>query len=81
MLLQLHFLLLLSLKCLSLCRNYIFAHTTTKIDSRLGSELFSHLVFLPMTYFKNRKAGNIVARIRDFIADKLQYCLIFYLLL
>ncbi|WP_332882074.1 ABC transporter transmembrane domain-containing protein [Campylobacter pinnipediorum] len=72
---------------LSLCKNYIFAHTTTKIDSRLGSELFSHLVFLPMTYFKNRKAGNIVARIReldsirDFITDKLQYCLIFYLLL
>ncbi|PSM51272.1 type I secretion system ABC transporter, HlyB family [Campylobacter blaseri] len=61
---------------LSLCRNYIFAHTTTKIDSRLGSELFSHLVLLPMTYFENRKVGNIVARvreldsIRDFIANK-----------
>ena len=34
---------------LSLSRNYIFAHTTTKIDARLGSELFSHLALLPMT--------------------------------
>uniref|UniRef100_UPI00262002E5 ABC transporter transmembrane domain-containing protein n=1 Tax=uncultured Campylobacter sp. TaxID=218934 RepID=UPI00262002E5 len=61
---------------LSLSRNYIFAHTTTKIDARLGSELFSHLALLPMTYFENRKVGNIVARvreldsIREFIANK-----------
>ncbi|WP_390622200.1 peptidase domain-containing ABC transporter [Campylobacter ureolyticus] len=61
---------------LSLSRNYIFAHTTTKIDAKLGSELFSHLALLPMTYFENRKVGNIVARvreldsIRDFIANK-----------
>lgn len=61
---------------LSLCRNYIFAHTTTKIDARLGSELFKHLILLPMIYFESRKVGNIVARvreldiIRDFIANK-----------
>ena len=61
---------------LSLSRNYIFAHTTTKIDAKLGSELFSHLALLPMTYFENRKVGNIIARvreldsIRDFIANK-----------
>ncbi|NLK66189.1 MAG: type I secretion system permease/ATPase [Campylobacteraceae bacterium] len=61
---------------LSLSRNYIFAHTTTKIDAKLGSELFSHLALLPMTYFENRRVGNIVARvreldsIRDFIANK-----------
>ncbi|WP_033916581.1 peptidase domain-containing ABC transporter [Campylobacter sputorum] len=61
---------------LSLCRNYIFAHTTTKIDARLGSELFRHLILLPMIYFESRKVGNIVARvreldiIRDFIANK-----------
>ena len=47
---------------LSLSRNYIFAHTTTKIDAKLGSELFSHLALLPMTYFENRKVGNIVTR-------------------
>ena len=61
---------------LSLTRNYIFAHTTTKIDAQLGSELFLHLLLLPMTYFENRKVGNIAARvreldsIRDFIANK-----------
>lgn len=61
---------------LSLSRNYIFAHTTTKIDAKLGSELFTHLLLLPMVYFENRKVGNIAARIReldnirDFIANK-----------
>lgn len=61
---------------LSLARNYIFAHTTTKIDAKLGSELFLHLMMLPMVYFENRKVGNIVARvreldsIREFIANK-----------
>lgn len=61
---------------LSLCRNYIFSHTTTKIDAKLGSELFIHLILLPMVYFENRKVGNIVARvreldsIREFIANK-----------
>ena len=61
---------------LSLSRNYIFAHTTSKIDARLGAMLFDHLIKLPMIYFENRKVGNIVARvreldsIREFIANK-----------
>lgn len=61
---------------ISLSRNYIFAHTTSKIDARLGALLFAHLIKLPMTYFENRKVGNIVARvreldsIREFIANK-----------
>lgn len=61
---------------LNLSRNYIFTHTTTKIDAKLGSELFTHLLLLPMVYFENRKVGNIAARIReldnirDFIANK-----------
>jgi subfamily B ATP-binding cassette protein HlyB/CyaB len=61
---------------LNLTRNYIFAHTTSKIDAKLGSKLFNHLVSLPMVYFEKRKVGNIVARvreldnIRDFIANK-----------
>lgn len=61
---------------ISLSRNYIFAHTTSKIDARLGSLLFDHLIKLPMIYFENRKVGNIVARvreldsIREFIANK-----------
>ena len=61
---------------LGLSRNYIFAHTTSKIDARLGAMLFDHLIKLPMIYFENRKVGNIVARvreldsIREFIANK-----------
>jgi subfamily B ATP-binding cassette protein HlyB/CyaB len=61
---------------LNLSRNYIFAHTTSKIDAKLGSKLFKHLISLPMVYFEKRKVGNIVARvreldrIRDFIANK-----------
>ena len=61
---------------LGLSRNYIFAHTISKIDARLGAMLFDHLIKLPMIYFENRKVGNIVARvreldsIREFIANK-----------
>ncbi|RXI36662.1 type I secretion system permease/ATPase [Malaciobacter mytili] len=61
---------------LNLVRNYIFIHTTSKIDSKLGSKLFYHLLSLPLVYFENRKVGNIIARvreldqIREFIANK-----------
>ena len=61
---------------LNLIRNYIFAHTTSKIDARLGAKLFYHLLALPLVYFEKRKVGNIIARIReldqirDFIANK-----------
>ena len=61
---------------LNFVRNYIFIHTTSKIDSKLGSKLFFHLISLPLVYFENRKVGNIIARvreldqIREFIANK-----------
>lgn len=61
---------------LNLARNYIFAHTTSKIDAKLGTKLFFHLLSLPFFYFENRKVGNIIARvreldqIRDFVANK-----------
>lgn len=61
---------------LNLVRNYIFIHTTSKIDAKLGSKLFYHLISLPLVYFENRKVGNIIARvreldqIREFIANK-----------
>ncbi|XPV69487.1 MAG: peptidase domain-containing ABC transporter [Halarcobacter sp.] len=61
---------------LNLVRNYIFIHTTSKIDARLGSKLFFHLISLPLVYFEHRKVGNIIARvreldqIREFIANK-----------
>ncbi|WP_331774711.1 peptidase domain-containing ABC transporter [Sulfurospirillum sp. 1612] len=61
---------------LNLVRNYIFIHTTSKIDAKLGAKLFRHLISLPLVYFEHRKVGNIIARvreldqIREFIANK-----------
>ncbi len=61
---------------LNLARNYIFIHTTNKIDAKLGSKLFNHLLKLYYVYFENRQVGNIAARvreldrIREFITDK-----------
>ena len=61
---------------LNLARNYIFIHTTSKIDAKLGAKLFKHLFRLYYTYFENRQVGNIAARvreldrIREFITDK-----------
>ena len=61
---------------LNLSRNYIFIHTTNKIDAKLGAKLFMHLFKLYYVYFENRQVGNIVARvreldrIREFITDK-----------
>jgi len=61
---------------LNLIRNYLFAHTTSKIDAKLGAKLFHHLLALSLVYFEKRKVGNIIARvreldqIREFIANK-----------
>ena len=61
---------------LNLSRNYIFIHTTNKIDAKLGAKLFKHLFRLYYIYFEKRQVGNIAARvreldrIREFITDK-----------
>ena len=46
-------------------RNYVFAHTTNRIDVELGSKLFRHLVALPLPYFGTRRVGDTVARVRE----------------
>lgn len=46
-------------------RNYIFAHTTNRIDVELGARLFRHLVALPLNYFAARRIGDTVARVRE----------------
>lgn len=46
-------------------RNYVFAHTTNRIDVELGSRLFRHLVALPLPYFNARRVGDTVARVRE----------------
>ena len=46
-------------------RTYVFAHTTNRIDVALGSDLFRHLLHLPVAYFAARRVGDTVARVRE----------------
>lgn len=46
-------------------RQYLFAHTTSRVDVELGSKLFRHLQSLPMSYFSSRRVGDTVARVRE----------------
>jgi len=46
-------------------RNYIFSHTTNRVDVELGSRLFTHLMALPLAYFESRQVGQNVARVRE----------------
>jgi subfamily B ATP-binding cassette protein HlyB/CyaB len=46
-------------------RNYVFAHTTNRIDVELGARLFRHLLALPLAYFGSRRVGDTVARVRE----------------
>ncbi|MDY0744000.1 type I secretion system permease/ATPase [Paucibacter sp. R3-3] len=46
-------------------RNYLFTHTTNRIDVELGSKLFKHLVELPVRYFSTRRVGDTVARVKE----------------
>ena len=50
---------------LNIVRRYIFIHTTSKLDAKLGAKLFRHLFSLPFIYFETRKVGNIAARVRE----------------
>ena len=46
-------------------RNYVFTHTTNRIDVALGADLFKHLLRLPLNYFEARRVGDTVARVRE----------------
>ncbi len=46
-------------------RNYVFSHTTNRVDVELGARLFNHLVSLPLSYFESRQVGQSVARVRE----------------
>lgn len=50
---------------LSIARNYILVHTTSKIDVMLSCRLFDHLFRLPLRYFESRRVGDTVARVRE----------------
>ncbi len=46
-------------------REYIYAHTANRVDVKLGLKLFTHVLGLPLLYFKNRQIGAIVMRIKE----------------
>ncbi len=46
-------------------RNYLFSHTTNRVDVVLGARLFNHLINLPLSYFESRQIGQSVARVRE----------------
>ena len=46
-------------------RNYLFSHTTNRVDVELGSRLYTHLLALPLAYFESRQVGQNVARVRE----------------
>jgi ATP-binding cassette, subfamily B, bacterial HlyB/CyaB len=50
---------------LGILRTFLFAHTTNRIDVELGARLFRHLMALPIAYFRARRVGDSVARVRE----------------
>jgi len=50
---------------LGFLRTYIFSHTTSRVDVQLGSQLFGHLLALPISFFETRPTGQTVARVRE----------------
>jgi len=46
-------------------RNYLFSHTTNRVDVELGARLYHHLLRLPLAYFESRQVGQNVARVRE----------------
>jgi len=67
----------LNVVCIALCigsicevaltglRNYVLAHTTSRMDVELGARLFRHLLALPLGYFEARRVGDTVTRVRE----------------
>ena len=50
---------------LGLAKNYLFTHTTNRIDVLLSYKLFKHLFALPLKYFESRRVGETVARVKE----------------
>jgi subfamily B ATP-binding cassette protein HlyB/CyaB len=50
---------------LSGLRNWLFAHSTNRVDAELSARMFRHLLNLPLAYFEARRVGDSVARVRE----------------
>jgi ATP-binding cassette, subfamily B, bacterial HlyB/CyaB len=49
---------------MSWLRQYLVLHTGNRVDAVLGSEVFRHIVKLPLAYFEHRPTGVLIARVR-----------------
>lgn len=49
----------------SYLRNKVFGHLASQVNAELSGRLYRHLVGLPLTYFKQRQTGQIIARVRE----------------
>lgn len=45
-------------------RQYLVLHTGNRVDAVLGSQVFRHLLRLPLPYFEQRSTGTLVARLQ-----------------
>jgi len=50
---------------LGILRLFIFTHTARRLDLSLSSQLFRHLLQLPLAYFEGRRVGDTVARVQE----------------
>jgi len=50
---------------LTYLRNYILAHTSSRVDAELGAKLYQKLFHLPMIYFEKRATGQTISRFRE----------------
>ncbi|MEF2509799.1 type I secretion system permease/ATPase [Vibrio mimicus] len=50
---------------LELVKKYLLAHTTARIDARLGSKLFDKLMVLPYRFYSERSVGQIISRMNE----------------
>ena len=46
-------------------RGYMLAHTSSRLDAGLSSDLFKHVLSLPIRYFESRQTGDTLARTRE----------------
>ncbi|MFP5513686.1 MAG: type I secretion system permease/ATPase [Alphaproteobacteria bacterium] len=46
-------------------RGLIFAHMAGCLSSELSTRMFRHLIHLPVSYFRSRRAGDVVMRVRE----------------
>jgi subfamily B ATP-binding cassette protein HlyB/CyaB len=50
---------------LSGLRNWLFSHSTNRVDAELSAGMFRHLLNLPLSYFEARRVGDSIARVRE----------------